>query len=32
MKIVIPTFEKIEWMPPTIYLLEQLADMEHCIV
>lgn len=32
MKIVIPTFERIEWMPPTIYLLEQLADMGHEVV
>ena len=32
MKIIIPTFEKIEWMPPTIYLLEQLADIGHHVV
>lgn len=27
-----PTFERIEWMPPTIYLIETLADMGHEVV
>ena len=27
MKIVIPTFERIEWMPPTITLIKKLAKM-----
>ncbi len=29
MKIIIPTFEKIEWMPPTITLLNELAELGH---
>ena len=29
MRIVIPTFERIEWMPPTISLIEALAEMGH---
>ncbi|MBQ4600637.1 MAG: hypothetical protein IJB17_03290 [Oscillospiraceae bacterium] len=29
MNIIMPTFERIEWMPPTIYLIETLADMGH---
>lgn len=27
MKIIIPTFERIEWMPPTISMIEALAEM-----
>jgi glycosyltransferase involved in cell wall biosynthesis len=27
-----PTFERIEWMPPTISLIETLADMGHEVV
>ena len=32
MKIIMPTFERIEWMPPTISLIETLADMGHEVV
>ena len=32
MRIVAPTFEKIEWMPPTITLFRELASMGHEIV
>ena len=32
MKIIIPTFERIEWMPPTISMIESLAEMGHDIV
>lgn len=31
MNIIMPTFERIEWMPPTIYLIETLADMGHTV-
>lgn len=31
MNIIMPTFERIEWMPPTIYLMETLADMGHTV-
>lgn len=29
MKIIIPTFEKIEWMPPTITLFKKLVELGH---
>ena len=32
MRIIMPTFERIEWMPPTISLIEALADMGHEVV
>lgn len=32
MKIIIPTFERIEWMPPTISMIESLAEMGHEII
>lgn len=32
MKIIIPTFERIEWMPPTISMIESLAEMGHDII
>lgn len=32
MKIIIPTFERIAWMPPTISMIESLAEMGHDII
>lgn len=32
MKFIIPTFEKIEWMPPTITLFNKLVSMGHQII
>lgn len=32
MRIIMPTFERIEWMPPTIDLLKRLNDMGHEVV
>lgn len=32
MRFIIPTFEKIEWMPPTITLFNKLVSMGHQIV
>ena len=32
MKIVMPTFERIEWMPPTITLIQKLSEMGHEVV
>lgn len=32
MKIIIPTFERIEWMPPTISMIEALAEMGHEVI
>lgn len=29
MRIIIPTFEKIEWMPPTITLFNELVNLGH---
>ncbi|SCH97422.1 glycosyltransferase [uncultured Bacteroides sp.] len=32
MRIIMPTFEEMKWMPPTISLIEQLAIMGHEVV
>ncbi len=32
MKIIIPTFEKIEWMPPTVTLINKLVSMGHEVI
>lgn len=32
MRIIIPTFERIEWMPPTIFMIESLAAKGHEII
>lgn len=32
MKYIIPTFEKIEWMPPTITLIQKLANQGNEVV
>lgn len=29
MRIIMPTFEEIKWMPPTIYLIQTLAEHGH---
>ncbi len=32
MRIIIPTFERIEWMPPTISMIESLSEMGHEVI
>lgn len=32
MRIIIPTFERIEWMPPTISMIETLVEMGHEVI